>query len=162
MHYDIGKHNTMKQVKSMIVQSNGKWKLMLVIDDLDESEKLLDWLKNFNRQTIYSWIVLFAESDLSDSYIVRLHEYFQIAEKMNAEKIFCLNTKNVSTLLKIAESNNTTHIICPKSIKRRLLIPLLVKNKVKKLKTKNGELDIYSLDWDQSLKSTRSTIFGNN
>jgi len=162
VHYNPGQLNTVNAGKIKSIQPNGKWKLMLVIDNLNESEKLLTWLTNFNKQTNYSWIVLFAESDLSDSYLAELNENFQIADKMNAEKIFCYRTNKVTTLLKIAEANNRTHIISSKSIKRRLLLPLLSKNKVKRLKTKDDEIDIFSLNGDNGLKPAKFSIFGNN
>jgi K+-sensing histidine kinase KdpD len=162
MFYNPGQLNTVNVGKIKSNQANGKWKLMLVIDNINESEKLLGWLNNFNKPTNYSWIVIFAESDLSDSYLSRLNEKFKIAEKMNAEKIFCYRTNKVSTLLKIAEANNTTHIISSKSIKRRLLLPVLVKNKVKRLKTNDEEIDIFSLNGDNAPKPAKFSIFGNN
>jgi K+-sensing histidine kinase KdpD len=157
----IRQFNIMNADKINFIHPNRNRKLMLVIDQIEESEKLLDWINNFKKQTNFKWLALFGESDLSEPYLNLLHEKFQVAEKLGAEKIFCLRTSDITTLLKIAVANNATHIICSKSIKRRIRIFLSLKKIVKTLSIQNGEIDIFCLNADDDLKLNR-IIFGRN
>lgn len=137
-------------------------KLMVVIDELDDSEKVLEWINNNSGYSHFTWLVVFGESDLSDSHLSWLNENFQIAEKMGAEKIFCLRINDVSTLLKIASANYATHIICSKWIKRKLQLFLFIKEFMKRLRNPNGQYDKLWFNEDDRSIENRNMFIGNN
>lgn len=161
MNFYKGQVISMDSDYASLVYPNGNQKLMVVIDKIAESERIFKWINDYNKHANFTWIVLFAESDLSDSYMSQLHEKFQVADKLGVEKIFCLRTGDTTTLLKIAVANNITHIICSKSIKRRMQLFLFGKDFLKRLRNLNGEIDIFYFNVDDHLKQGRNTIVGN-
>jgi len=107
----IGQINTITKDKINFIFPDGNRKLMIVIDNIEDSDLLLGWISNFTQKTKIKWMVLFDESDLSDQFLARVNEKFQNADKLGAEKIFCYRTNNLMTQLKIAAANKATHII---------------------------------------------------
>jgi K+-sensing histidine kinase KdpD len=162
MTSQIGQVNTIIKDKINFIFPDGNRKLMIVIDNIEDSEKLLGWINNFRQKTKIKWMVLFDESDLSDQFLIRVREKFQEADNIGAEKIFCHRTNNLMTLLKIAEANNATHIVSSKSIKKRILFPILLKKIVKTMNIQNGEIDIFCLYADNDLKFNKILAGSNN
>jgi K+-sensing histidine kinase KdpD len=158
----IGQLNTIIKDKINFNFPDGNRKLMIVIDNIEDSDRLLGWISNFIKKTKIKWMVLFDESDLSDQFLARVNEKFQDADKLGAEKILCYRTSNLMTQLKIAAANNATHIVCSKSIKKRILFPILLKKIAKPISIQNGEIDIFCLYPDNDLTFNKILAGGNN
>ena len=158
----IGQLNTIIKDKINFNFPDGNRKLMIVIDNIEDSDRLLGWISNFIQKTKIKWMVLFDESDLSDQFLARVKEKFQDADKLGAEKIFCYRTSNLMTQLKIAAANNATHIVCSKSIKKRILFSILLKKIAKPISIQNGEIDIFCLYPDNDLKFNKILTDSNN
>jgi K+-sensing histidine kinase KdpD len=137
----------------------GNRKLMVVIDEMDESEKILKWINEYNS---FIWMVVFSEADLSDSHLDWLNKNFQLALKVGAEKIFCMKINDLSALLKIASANNVTHIICSKSIRRKLQVYLFIKEFLKRLSSPNNQLDEYWFIGNGNQSQDSTGITGHN
>jgi K+-sensing histidine kinase KdpD len=162
MTNQIGHINTLTKDKINFIFPDGNRKLMIVIDNIEDSDRLLSWISNFTQKTKIKWMILFDESDLSDQFLARVNEKFHDADKLGAEKIFCYRTNNLMTQLKIAAANKATHIICTKSIKKRILFPILLKKVAKPISIQNGEIDIFCLYADNDLKFNKILAGSNN
>ena len=162
MNFNTGKYITMNSGNVNLSHTNGKRKLMVIIDEMDEGKRILNWINDFSSNINFTWFVVFGEFDLSDSHLTWLNENFRIAEKLSAEKIFCLRTGDITSLLKIASTNNATHIICSKSIKRKLQLYLFVKEFLKRLSSPNGQFDKFWLNENDPLKHSSNIFIGNN
>ena len=128
---------------------------MVIIDPICELEKWISLGKNYASKNNSGFIVvnIISKINQTDEEIEFVRQSFELADNLGAEKVFNLDVSIMSTIMRLAEIENVSHLLFPRSFKYRLLT-LFSKN-LSLQKDDYLNKDVYLFAFDNKLRKQK-------
>lgn len=145
-----------KQVRDYMRENRipGPWKstqrILIGIGPSPNSADLIRWARRIAYTMEASWVAVNVETQnlLNEKQKKLLNKNLELAEELGAEIITTSDIDIVNGILRIAKSQNATHIVIGKSQRRSLFNKLLKKDIVDRILDESGQIDVYVVSGD--------------